>query len=475
MEFRGKRFGGRLSLAKRFMLGSLVILLIGMAGIGAWVARRIEAGVVARTAATTALYVDSLVAPSLQDLATAETIPPEDVRRLDWLLEDTPLGREIAVFQVWDRDGRIVYGSVPALVGQRFPVDDELAAALDGRVAAEIGEVEGEDKVPAGVPRNDLLEVYSPVRSRGTDEVIAVAEFYYRTDELRSEIVAAQRRSWLVVGGTTVAIYLLLAVFVQRASNTIVRQQRALADQVARLTGLLRQNEELHRRVRGAAARTTALNERFLRRFSAELHDGPAQEISLALLRLDHIAARCSADGLEPAAKDAMEQDVDVIQSSLRRALQDVRATSSGLLLPELGTLSVAKTVEHALRGHRRRTGATPRVTLRDLPEQAPLATKIALYRIVQEALTNGWRHAGGAEQVVTVEGRDGRLRIEVADAGPGFDPSTIGASEEHLGLLGMRERAESLGGEFEIRSAPGHGTRVVATLPLPPVGGHDG
>ena len=350
----------------------------------------------------------------------------------------------------------------------------ELASALRGWVAADVGELEGEGEVPAGVPRDDLLEIYSPVRSRGTDEVIAAAEFYYGTDDLRGEIAAAQRRSWLVVGGAMVLIYLLLAAFVQRASNTIVRQQRALAGQVARLTELLHQNQELHERVRSAAARTTALNERFLRRISAELHDGPAQDISLALLRLDHVAVHCGSDGVGPEAKPEAARNIELVLQSLQHALGEVRATSSGLLLPQLGALTVAETVEHVVRAQRRRTGSTVEIVLGELPEQAPLAVKIALYRIVQEALANASRHAAGAEQAVTVERRDGRLRIEVSDRGPGFDAATLDGSGERLGLVGMRERAESLGGEFRIESVRGRGACIVAVLPLRPDEGED-
>src|SRR5829696_9743622 len=162
----------RLSPAQRFMLGSLVILAIGMAGIGAWVTRQIEEGVVDRTAATTALYVDSLVAPSLQDLAAADTLSLEDIDHLDWLFADTPLGQEVVVFQVWDRAGHIVYSSVPSLVGQAFPVEGELADALSGEVSADVGEAEGMGELPPDIPRHDLVEIYSPIRSRSTGEVI---------------------------------------------------------------------------------------------------------------------------------------------------------------------------------------------------------------------------------------------------------------------------------------------------------------
>ena len=97
-----------------------------MAVVGAWVSRQIENGVVHRTAANTALYVDSLIAPPLQDLSDGEWLSPAAVDRLDWLLEDTPLGREVAVFQVWDRDGHIVYSTEPALVGHQAAIAGDL-------------------------------------------------------------------------------------------------------------------------------------------------------------------------------------------------------------------------------------------------------------------------------------------------------------------------------------------------------------
>jgi signal transduction histidine kinase len=466
MNWMRSRPRWRLSLARQFLVGSFVVLLVSMAGVGAWVARQIEDGVVQRTAATTALYVDSLVAPSLQDLANGPTLSTESQNRLQWLFEDTPLGQQVVLFQVWDPSGHIVYSTVPGPSDEEVEVDPHLDDALAGRVSADIGDPEGADDLEPGVPRHGLLEIYSPVRSGGTNEVIAVAEFYYAADDLRNDIVMAQRRSWLVVGGASLIIYLLLAAFVGRASETIERQRRALTGQVAALTDLLHQNQELHDRVQGAAARTVALNERFLRRFSAELHDGPAQDISLALLRLDNVAAHQCPDG--PSGQDdAIDDEIGLIQASLRRALQELRSTSGGILLPQLGALTVADTVEHVARGHRRRNGATAEIITRDLPEQAPLSTKIALYRILQEALNNAWRHAQGARVVVTVLGKGDRLWVEVADEGPGFDPAAQNGASDRLGLVGIRERVESLGGAFHIESAPGAGTRLIADLPL--------
>jgi signal transduction histidine kinase len=463
---------GQLDLSARFMLASLLTLLVGMAAVGVWVSHQIEEGVVQRTAATTALYVGSLIAQPLQDLSPDGTLPTASVDRLDWLLEDTPLGQEVREFRVWDPTGRIVYGTDRALVGQTLPIEDDLAEAFAGRVVGGLGEPEGSS--PAGAAANPLIEIYSPVRRAGGEpggspgnDIVAVAEFYYPADELVAAMGAARGRTWLVLGAATLAIYGALTAFVQRAAATIAAQQAALAEQVARLTDLLAQNAVLHGRVQGAAARTTALNERFLRRFSAELHDGPAQEISLALLRLDAVAARC-AD--HPAAA----ADLEHVEASLRRALGELRSASSGLLLPQLAAMSVTDTVKQAARAHRTRTGSAPDVLLVDLPDQAPLATKIALYRIVQEALSNAARHAPGTTPRVRAWSRGDELHLEIGDDGPGFDPAGVDAAADHLGIMGMRERAESLGGAFRIESAFGTGVRVAAVLPAPKDGsGH--
>jgi signal transduction histidine kinase len=452
-----------LSLARRFMLASLVILVTGMFGIGVWISHRIESGVIHRTSATTALYVDSFIQPHLQELAESDTISPESARELDWDLFNTALGEEIAAFKVWNRDGVVVYSMEPSLVGQQFPMTDDLRAAWTGQVSAEISALDAAENQIERQTESQLLEIYTPVRIRGGDEVIAVAEFYQQTDDLDGELASATRRSWLIVGGVTIAMYLLLAGFVQRASDTIVRQQRELTVQVNQLRDLLQQNEHLHERVSRAAARTTALNERFLRRFSAELHDGPAQDLSLALLKLDNVSVACGAI----VGAEACAEELDTIQETVRRALQEVRSTSAGLLLPQLSSLSLSDAVRHAIRSHERRTGTHVTLTVGVVPETVPLPTKIALYRVIQEALTNACRHAAGNDQRVIVSTSDEIVTIEVSDAGPGFDAHQSLESDEHLGLVGMRERVESLGGTIVIESAPGSGTTVIAHLPL--------
>src|SRR5205814_2241976 len=111
-----------------------------------------------------------------------------------------------------------------------------------------------------------------------------------------------------------------------------------------------------------------------------------------------------------------------------------------------------------------------------DLPDDlgdCALPTKIAIYRILQEALANGHRHSGASEQRVIVEREGGSLTLTVSDRGRGFNPERVLASEEgvgveggHFGLRGIQDRVEMLGGAFALESAPGRGTSLTVTLP---------
>ena len=453
------------TLAQQFMLASLIILIVGMAGIGFWIGNEIKTGVAHRTGATTALYVDSFVAPLLQELGNARAPSPQNMVQLSELLQDTSMGQQIVSFKVWSPTGQVLFSTDQESVGKTFPIEEGLAQALRGQVNSTISSLERAENVPERAIRSELLETYSPVRLSGTNKVIAVAEFYQTMDALNHEVAAAQRRVWLVVGAVTLFIYLLLAGFVRRASDTIERQRTTLNDQISRLTELLAQNKELHDRVRRAAGSVATLNERFLRRIGSELHDGPAQDLGLALLKLDALIGRWEQSQLAPG----FVEELNSIQSALQNAQKEVRAISSGLSLPQLAELSLPKTVIRAVRAHERRTGSRVELDVAPLPEQAALPVKITVYRVIQESLNNSYRHAGGANQRIRAFMDGDFLALEVSDDGPGFVPQPSATFDGHLGLAGMRERLESLGGTFSVQSELGKGTQVTARLALPP------
>jgi signal transduction histidine kinase len=180
-------------------------------------------------------------------------------------------------------------------------------------------------------------------------------------------------------------------------------------------------------------------------------------------LKLDALIGRWEGDHASPESVE----DLTGIQSSLQSAQKEVRAISTGLSLPQLAELSLLETVTRAARAHERRTGSRVRLDVASLPEQAALPVKITIYRVIQESLNNSYRHAGGANQQVRAFMDGEMLVLEVSDEGPGFVPQASASFHGHLGLAGMRERVESLGGTFSVESEPGKGTRVTARFAL--------
>lgn len=453
----------RVTWAQWFLLASLIILAAGMAAIGAWIAAEIDAGVTKRTAETAAVYVDSAVAPFLQGLATQADLPTPDKGKLDDLFRTTPLGEQIPSFKVWTPGGKVVYATSANIVGQTFPIEGGLAKALEGQVAAEISALDAQENVSERARGKPLLEIYSPVRRTGSTEIIAVAEFYQSVEELQRDIAAAIQQTWLLVGVVTLGMYLLLAGFVRFASNTIARQQTELSSQVRQLQEVLHRNAELDERVRRAAAQSTALNERVLRRISAELHDGPAQDLGLASLKLDNVMERSEARA-EHDCQD--EADLNAVKQSLDHALQEIRGISSGMGVPQLSNLTPEEIVARVVRTHERRTGTRVALETENLPARVSVPLQITLYRVIQEALNNAYRHAQGEGQHVRVTANGIELTMEISDAGPGSNGASPQNDTEHLGVVGMRDRVESLGGTFEWQSDK-NGTHVTARLPL--------
>ena len=464
----------RLSLAGRFTLTSLLVFVLMALGLGWWVGREIESGVIDRSAATTALYVENFLEPQLQELGDQPFLSPSSTTSLNELLDATPLGKQVVRFKVWGRQGLVLYSTNAAQMGQRFPVEEGLALAWQkGQVSADMTRLDKVENQEESHPRPQLLETYVPIRARGSDRVIAVAEFYSLMDDLEREIASARWRSWLAVAAMTFLAYLALVGLVRRGSDTIARQQSELAVRVGELNASLLENQRLGDRVRRAATRTTALNERFLRRVSAELHDGPAQDLSYALLRLDGVMNRALKPNLNDTGRAQLEHDLNSMETSLKNAVGEIRAIASDLRLPELEHLTLPDTIQRAVRDHMRRTETTVSTTLEDLPEQVPLSVKITVFRLVQEALNNAFRHGGGIGQQVRLAGAcPYTFTLEVKDDGPGFTWNEHAPTNGHLGLIGMRERVESIGGTFNVEAMPGTGTRISARVPYRPIQG---
>lgn len=450
----------RFTFAGQFLLFSLGILLIGMVTIGLWMQSNVKRAMIDRTAGMAALYVDSLVSPLIQDTPADGPLSSTARAELDILVETTSLDSELVSVKIWSPTGEILYSPNPDLIGRTFDVHENLVRAFSGEVVSGLSDLSEPENENERLTWDMLIETYAPVRSEGTGSVIAVAEFYQLPDKLIAKIRRAQLQSWIIVGFATLIMYVLLVGMVRRASRTIRRQQAELLASVRELQRALDENQDLHAKVNKAAARTTILNERFLRRVSADIHDGPAQDVAFALLRIEHIAESTEGNG------SGTHEDVKSLARALTSALTNLRAITHGLRAPSVEGLTPCDAARRAVSDFGRISGEPVEFTCNEGFALGPVPVNLTIYRVVQESLANSFKHAGSASRQVCVTDSGGFVDIEIRDDGVGFDAGvdTGGAT---LGLVGMRERVELLGGTFSVQSASSEGTIVRARLPL--------
>ncbi len=448
------------SLARQFLLTGGLVSFVTMILVGLLVTALIEANVTRHSAAATALYVDSVIAPLLPDMQRSEVLGDAVTRALDETLGQGALGRRLMSFRLWRRDGTILYANDRSLIGRQFAPSADLQAAFAGRMIARLDEVDDVESVAEGASGKSLLEIYNPVLQPWSGEVVAVSEFYEVANEFERTLRQAVLWSWLAVAAGTLGFFSLLSFIVLRGSRTIDEQSRALEARVSQLSALLTQNDALRERVQRASQRAAEVNEGYLRRIGADLHDGPAQLVALAALRLDNCMPGEICDGVEASERQARE--IGAIKSTLDDAMQEIRSISRGLVLPQVEAAELPEIVRMAVAAHEQRSGVPVQVTLGEaMPVLSPSA-RICVYRFLQEALNNGYRHGKGAAQSVTISCMAGWITVEVADAGPGFEPLAV--PPDRLGLAGLRERIDSLGGRFVIESSE-EGTLVTMFL----------
>jgi len=452
-----------MSPSGRFLLTYALLLALATAAIGLWVGQQIETGVLNRTAAVTALYVNSLVAPEVQSLATANQLAPPDAAALGHTLSGTDLGKRLVGFRIWSRDGRVLYSPIPGLTGQRFPLNGVRARSFMGTVTVDISDLSDPENVYERQHYNRLLEMYVPILRNRSGEVLAVAEFYLLPDEIDAEVGDARLRSGALVVLAAVGSFVLVWAMVTRASRTIAAQQARLRNQVAELSGLLSQVAELNARIRQAGSQEVAIGAEERRRISADLHDGPGQALALALLQFDDLRALAAASSGPGTTEN---QKLASAHGAISDALVELRQIAAGLRLPELERMSMSEVIERAVGDHQRRSGTAVALELRALSAEAPLALKIGAFRALQETLSNATRHGQGIDVTVRAWVTDGQLHLEVSDGGPGFELSERPLNGG-LGIPGMQERTALVGGTFEIESTPGRGTTVRLSWPL--------
>ena len=446
------------SLLRQFVLAGGLVMLAAAVFVGSWVAGRIEQGVVQNSATSAALYMESYISPLSADLSAEDGLSDPARAALREIFLGTALGERVVSYKIWKQGGRVVEASNPDLRGKVFPPSADQLAAWEGRIAASFQDLSDLEDAAEAALRIPVLEVYSPVREVWTGEIVAVAEFYERAEGLARELTDARRTSWLIVF-TVFALSGLLVVGIVRSGSLLIdRQQNALKRQLVETQRMSDQNSSLKDSIAAAAQRSTAQADRVMQRIGQDLHDGVAQYLSLASLRFEE------AEPTRPRTAETVRQALDA-------AMTELRAISRGMALPDLDDLSLSQTIDRAIQDHQNAYQA--RVNgkhMTALDRDVPFSVKLCVYRFLQEALGNTARHTEATDVSVTVAVEQGSLVCEVTDNGSGFDPESamVVRPDGGQGLLGLRDRAATLGGQLTVASDPGIGSRIMLSLPLP-------
>ena len=447
----------RLSLSSQFLVAAALVLFVFMAVLGTWVNNRITRSVLATAGADGRALIQGLIEPLVQNILPDGTLPESSHRALDQLFVNTPIGRNIVSVKIWRKDQAVIYSSMSKdVIGKSFASSD-VAQAFTGKVVAEFEDMISSESAYEQSLDTPLIEVYAPLFRTGTREVIAVGEIYDDAKELARELRATMWRTWVVVSVTTLLMLAVLYGIVRRASETIATQRAELDHRVADAQRMAIQNDELRAFADATRLDANEANEVLIGRIGQDLHDGPIQLVSLLMLRLTELAPK--------ASEEKRNKAVAAVRTLAQDIIRELRTLSTGLVLPEIGNLGLRETIELAINRHENLTGTTVEARIGTLPQQVSGALKTCAYRIIQESLTNSFRHAGGIGQLVVADQEAGTIQIIVSDKGKGF--TTTVRKHESLGLRGIHNRALAFGGHVVIESAEQTGTTVVVTLPL--------
>lgn len=267
-------------------------------------------------------------------------------------------------------------------------------------------------------------------------------------DERLEETFGRFRRRLMLMLAATLSMGLLLA---GAAASHILRLERQSA---ARYQQVMRAQNEL----KELSARLVKAQEDERRAISRELHDEVGQSLSALLMELGNLAA------VAPRNLEPLQRHLESIRRLAESSVHVARNMSLLLRPSMLDDFGLVPALEWQAREVSKRTGMAVGVEAGEISDNLPDDHNTCVYRVVQEALHNCARHAQARSVRIRVHQTAGRILLSIQDDGKGFDARRV----RGLGLVGMEERVQHLGGTFQVRSEPGHGTELEVELPVP-------
>jgi len=404
--------------------------------------------------------------PKSEDLIAVGAFSPDHLIGMALADVFSPSGAGYAF--VIDQDKRLLYQiGDQSNRGEALPNHPGVSEALNGASGSTYLQIGGDEHVVA----------YSPVESVGWALVIDEP-----WDVVTSPLLRVTEFAPLVL----IPILLLALVALWFGTNRIVQPLRSLEEKasalgwgdfeaieapvggVAEIRRLQTELIHLSQKVKAAqqglrgyiGVMTRGLEEE-RRRLARELHDDTLQSL-IALNQRVQLARLSMSNAPE-------KQTLDEIQKITENTIRDLRRVTRALRPIYLEDLGLAAALEMLVRETQQLHGLEVRFQREGVEQRLTEEKELALYRMVQEALSNVVRHAGAAHASVNISFSPSLLIIQVVDDGKGFvvpDSPSAFAPGGHYGLLGLFERAELIGAKLEILSEQGRGTRVIASLP---------
>jgi signal transduction histidine kinase len=405
-----------------------------MALLGKLVTDQLSASITAGVADTAAASMDVMLAEELAEIGPQRPLITAGAASLDGLFSAANNARlnKLIQLRLHNPDGSVLYQSLGGIEDNALAAD-ALARARSGETTSELVNLPLATIGPLAAATLPILKVVTPIHDRASGKNIATAELYFAGEGVIAQEDAARRQVWLTVAGIGIVAIAALFVLVDRTSRTIARQRLNLAASLTASQRLAGENARLRQQANVA-------NEQLLAQVGSDLHDGPLQLLALLILRL-------SRHGPAETPETALAQ----------RTMEELRGISAGLVLPELGQLTLRETIVLAIARHEEVTGTRVASRLVLLPDEASPDLKTCLYRIVQEGLGNATRHGAGGPVTLDLALRDAQLLIEItnpiANAAPDPDDKS---DRPRLGIDGMRARLDAVGGQLHFETKDG-------------------
>ena len=230
------------------------------------------------------------------------------------------------------------------------------------------------------------------------------------------------------------------------------------------LRSLVNQLEDRNQELSAISERVINAQEEERKSIARSLHDDTGQALTMLIISLDRLEARLPADQTE------IKKDIQLIRDLASSALTELRRIVFGLRPAILDDLGLVPAIRWYARSCLEPAGIHFDLSAPDSLPELPTQINISLFRIAQEAINNILRHASASLVQVSISIQSGNIQLEVKDNGCGFklqEETEAAVHSHHLGLLGLRERAELLGGEVHLVTDLGQGTSLQVHLPL--------